>query len=572
MTNALNRRFVLGTWRWPWLAAGFAIALTLPSLWSGLAADDYIHAAMLRHRPGFTTEPLGLFTFVRAGDVEAAGRIALPWWSAPDLQIAFWRPVAALTHVLDCALWPDAPWLMHAQSIAWYAAAVLLVGWLFQRILGAGWIAGLAALAYAADPTHALSVDFIAGRNALVGVAFGAATLLLHDTWRRQRCTVAAWLAPGTFALGLLSNEGAIAIAAYLFAYALFLDSGALRSRLVSLAPYAMVAVVWQCSYHALGYGTTAAYGHVDPVRSPSPFLHAMVMRTPAYLVGQWLLPSENVFVWLPQIGFTILVLLAAAVVGGLAGLLWPLIRTTPATRFWLAGMMLALVPACTGSGDRMLVFTGIGAAALVAQLAGTLAVRRLGPRLVVGALVALHLCVASVWLPIRVVATGETLAGITTGVRDLALRPDIGRKCVVLINDFRFASYFAALRSLEGLEPVEQVLVLAPASQLDVAIVLTRTADDTLVMDAAHHDGWDTDRGDGNPFVAGTTIRRPHVSIEVLRVEDGLPTRVSFHFDRSVDDPLFAWFAAPGDAQPWAPPPIGMSVTYPRMPIGPAR
>ena len=115
------------------MAAGLAIALTLPSLWSGLAADDYIHAAMLRHRPGFTTEPLGLFTFVRAGDVATAGRIALPWWSSPDLQIAFWRPVSAVTHVLDYALWPDVPWLMHAHSVLWYAAAVLLAGRLFQR-------------------------------------------------------------------------------------------------------------------------------------------------------------------------------------------------------------------------------------------------------------------------------------------------------------------------------------------------------------------------------------------------------------------------------------------------------
>jgi hypothetical protein len=266
-------------------------------------------------------------------------------------------------------------------------------------------------------------------------------------------------------------------------------------------------------------------------------------------------------------------VLVAAAILGGLIVLLWPLIQTTPATRFWFIGMTLALVPACTGGGgDRMLMFTGIGAAALLAQLAGTCAARRLGTRVVIGALVGLHLVVASLWMPVRIVQTGKNLAGMTAGVRDLALRPDIGRKCVVLINDFRFASYFAALRSLEGLEPVEQVLVLAPASELDHALVLTRTADDTLLMEVARHNAWYTDRTDRDRFIAGTVIRRPHARIEVLRVEGGRPTRVSFTFDRSVDDPIFAWFGAPDDTRPWAPPRIGTSVTYRRRPARSAR
>jgi hypothetical protein len=115
--------------RWPLIAGVLAIAVTLPALWTGLVADDYIHRAMLLRLPGFVTEPLGLFSFVPATDAgEAIPSFGLPWWTAPDLRLAFWRPVTALTHGVDYAMWPDAPWLMHLQSLLWYGAAVVLVG------------------------------------------------------------------------------------------------------------------------------------------------------------------------------------------------------------------------------------------------------------------------------------------------------------------------------------------------------------------------------------------------------------------------------------------------------------
>jgi hypothetical protein len=192
--------------------------------------------------------------------------------------------------------------------------------------------------------------------------------------------------------------------------------------------------------------------------------------------------------------------------------------------------------------------------------------------RVVIGALVGLHVVVALLLMPARIVQTGHTLAEMTASVRTLALRPDIGRRYLVQMYDFGFASYFAALRSLEGLEPVEQILVLAPAAERDHALTQTRTADDTLVMDVSGDYAWNFARGDRDRFIAGSVIRRPHARIEVLRVEDGRPTRVSFTFDRSLDDPKFAWFGAPDGTGPWTPPGSGTSVTYHRTPAGSAR
>ena len=59
--------------RWlPFLAAGLAILLTLPALWSGWQMDDYYHRAAFLHPPGLRHRGVvlpqgtaaGLFRFV----------------------------------------------------------------------------------------------------------------------------------------------------------------------------------------------------------------------------------------------------------------------------------------------------------------------------------------------------------------------------------------------------------------------------------------------------------------------------------------------------------------------------
>lgn len=571
--------------RWLFLAGALAVAVTLPALGTGLGADDYIHRAMLLRVPGFATEPLGLFSFVSAGDDGAAiSRSSLPWWFPPDLRIAFWRPVTALTHWLDHALWSESPWLMHLQSLLWYAAAVVLVGLLFQRILGGGWVAGLATLVYAVDPTHALSVQFLAGRNALLGVAFGAATLLLHDRWRRSGHRDGACIAPVLLALGLLSSEGAIATVAYVLAHAVFLDRGTVRSRAISIVPYLLVVMIWRFAYQRLGYGVTASPGYIDPLESPSRFVRAVGERAPPYVLGEWLAPpTELAFLGdlgtVTVCGVVFLVLLLA--------LLSPLLARDRVARFWCAGMLLSLVPACAGpSGDRMLFYVGIGGAALLARLVehrgGTrpspLAFSARGLRIVTRAvavvLIVLHVVLAPPWLAMRILASAKSLQELTAGDQVLARRPDISHKMVVLLDDYRFTGvHLPAVRAFSGLDPVEQVLVLAPVSRYGDSIVLTRPAENTLVMDIESDQIGVVPGDDEHPFVPGDVVRRPHVTIEAQSVRHGRPTRVAFHFDRSLDDPFIVWLgklenvsrcASPHELNypTWTPPPVGTAVS----------
>ena len=77
------------------------------------------------------------------------------------------------THWLDYQLWPDAPWMMHAQSLVWLAGTVLIAGLLYRRIEAVPWVAGLAVLLYAVDDARAAPASWIANRNALVASVFG---------------------------------------------------------------------------------------------------------------------------------------------------------------------------------------------------------------------------------------------------------------------------------------------------------------------------------------------------------------------------------------------------------------
>ena len=89
------------------------------------------------------------------GDPGRTGRLMdlglYPWWTYPGLKAEFLQALTVLTHRLDYALWPDSPVLMHAHSLLWLGAAVAATAAFYRRMLGATWVAGVAALLFAVD-------------------------------------------------------------------------------------------------------------------------------------------------------------------------------------------------------------------------------------------------------------------------------------------------------------------------------------------------------------------------------------------------------------------------------------
>ena len=240
--------------------------LLLPSVFTGLSMDDnFLCSVMLQRNiiPNLPNSPLDAFAFLQInnhGLQQLIERGILPWWTHPHIRIAFWRPLSAFTHWLDFTIYPNMPWLMHVHSLLWYVILCMIVLLFYRRFFSAYWresfpaariiyVAGLAALMYAADDARGMAMGWISNRNASISAIFAITALLLHDRWRQQGWVPGAFMAPFCLGMGLLGGESAVAIFGYLFAYELFISRGSLLSRLFSLIPCAAVVVIWGIVY-----------------------------------------------------------------------------------------------------------------------------------------------------------------------------------------------------------------------------------------------------------------------------------------------------------------------------------
>lgn len=133
-------RLWLASPRWPFAVALVAVVLTLPALATGFVLDDFTHRLMLDPAGPVHRAPWNLFCFYgdNCGSDPAMQHLGLlPWWASRGLRLSFFRPLTSLSHALDYVVFPRVPALMHAESIALYAALCGLVAVLYRRLLGA---------------------------------------------------------------------------------------------------------------------------------------------------------------------------------------------------------------------------------------------------------------------------------------------------------------------------------------------------------------------------------------------------------------------------------------------------
>ena len=380
-------RTLLGS-RWALaLAVASTLLLAAPALRVGFVLDDHVHRETLQRVESRPQVAMTLFRFVATPAEVATWRTVggFPWWTSPDLRLAFWRPLTALTHWLDYRLWPDSAPLQHAQSLAWGGLMTLLAGLFFRRFLGATAVAGLATLLYAVDDAHAWPLAWIANRNAVIATCCGVTALVCHDAWRRRDWRPGAVLGPLAFLASLLSAELGVATGAYLLAHALFLEPARSRSapdsslqatghsrwwpgRLIPVLPYVAIGGVWQLVYGRLGFGAAASAFYLDPVGEPLRFLAAVPQRLLLLLAAQLgPLPSDAVSLLSTSArGFWLLA--DVAWVAFIAWFVWPLRRSATAA-FFASGLVLSLIPlAATLPSDRLLTFAGVGAFGLIAE------------------------------------------------------------------------------------------------------------------------------------------------------------------------------------------------------------
>lgn len=563
-----------------------AIVVVSPALAQGLYADDHLHRTYLREDPRFSPmvkPPLELFTFFDGDPGRTRWIIDMgvaPWWTSPEVRVAFFRPLSALTHLADHTFWPDSHLLMHAHSIVWYAALVAVAAALYRRVLGASFVAGLAALLYGIDHTHGLPVAWVANRNALVAGFFALASIAAHDAARRSKRRALGAASPLLFGLGLLAGESALSAFGYLIAYAAFLDPAPVSARVKSLAPHVAVGLVWAAFYRTGHYGVVGSGIYYEPLRHPVDFTGQILVSLPLLVGAELGAPTPDVFTFVPFAIKIVLLAIAAFVIVWSSVAVVRLVRRDAASRFFLVGALLALLPGCaTFPAARLLIVPGFGLLGLVARIAAgvidgedwvpargagrrltrTFAVWSCGGHLVLSPLLMQVSLLQMNWF-------GRIVDRLVLGVPD---DPSVADKRLVIVNppDTVFIAYLLVSPHVAGLPTPERLLSFAPGVR---AMRITRADERTVVVRADegfYRRGTEllVRRLDA-PMPAGTSVRLTGVTIEIVRADAaGVPFEAAFRFDAPPESSPLLFRQWDGDTLvPFDLPRVGESVELP--------
>ena len=558
-----------------------AALLAIPVLFQGLQVDDHALRAQSLGIPPWDqwkNHALELFTFFdgdRARTHSIIDRGFSVWWTDPDLRVRFFRPLSALSHWIDFRLFDRWALPMHAENAALYVALVAVVGAFYRRALAAwgtspevpasvtaakaSWVAGLAALLYAVDPSHALLVEWISNRNALLAAVFAVLALVYHHRARSEGKPRFAIVSALCLALGLLSGEVALGGAAYLAAHALFLDEAPARERMVGLVPHLVVLAAWLVVYKLGHYGAHGSGMYVDPGEAPLEFAKGAVTHLPLLLqIELGGLPTEGL-VFIPQAPAALYWALGAIGAVGLLGLL-PLVGDRRA-RFLLAGAVLAMIPsAATLPAARLMLLPSLGIMGLLAMLMARVgegaharwprplrwaawwdAVIVGGSHVVVAPLLLMGNEVQFVPLEALFRSYGDSLDTLEPqGPVPLAEQ----RVMVVAAPDSFFAYYAVSQRLTEGRPIPRGFSVVATGTR---PVELERLGPSDLAVhtgEGFYRFGTELlTRAPWSPMPVGTRVELSDFTIEVTRTTaDGVPTDVVFHFARPLEDPTLRW------------------------------
>jgi hypothetical protein len=541
-----------------------AFVLTLPSLFCGLAGDDYFNRAVALQNTDIRCvprSPFDAFAFMFSRENPALIKQGInagiyPWWTHPQLQIAFFRPLSSLTHWLDFRLFPGSVWLMHVHSLIWYALLVLVAGLLYKQFLAPLWVAGLAALLYAVDYSHAVGAASLCNRNAVIAAVFSFLALIAHDRWRRGGVKICSLLAPVCFFLGLLSAEAAIAIGGYLFAYALIFDKGKPFTRYAALLPYVITGIVWRIIYIALGYGAAHSGVYIDPAKDSMRFVAELGQRLPVLLQGQFALPPSDLWSVLPPVPAQIYAVCALAFIFFVAWVVWPILRRDSTIGFLAAGMLLAAIPFCsTLPSNRFLFFTGLGGMGLIARFLAIaleppewfLPYWRTPRKLIACGWILIWLAISPLLLALLTLSPLVIQKPLTLAAKTIA-PPDITslHEQIVIVNvpSDLMLFYLPFVRAASGQSTgLHTFLLSAGLMQIEVQ----RINDRTVVLRLSNGllaGAWNqVFRDSAAPIKKGAALKLANCSLAVTGVTDtGLPAEIKYEFTVPLEDSSLRW------------------------------
>lgn len=582
--------------RFPVFLAVVAFVVHAPSLGAGYLVDDHTHRyfAQGQRIPGGPRGPWDLYRFADAGPGvrEAIDTGLHPWWTAPTLKLAFFRPIASLLRVAEEKLFAEHAFFPHLVSCLLFVVTTLAVHAALKRWLSSQTTAALGAFLFAIDDAHASTVTWIAARHSLLATCAAALGTALFLRARDERRV--SFGAGGLVLLALFSSEAAVSVLGFVAAITLFDDSRPSRERARGLAPIGIATLVWLGFYVALHDGSSGSAYYVDPVGEPLRFVGALATRLPALFLAQLFVPPSELSSMQPALAGGI----AALGYGAMALTFLLAWKTKERARALglLAAFVLALVPACgTNSDDRLLLLPGIPAMGLVALACRAAYHASLAPtsptipssdsasRAALAALATMgvvHVGLALVLLPLRSSFFASTMATfVDRGAEELFSIPEVDQKDMLVVTcpDGLLPSSMLVSRKLAK-KPVfrsGRLLVTAPAGEVS----LTRLDDRTISLRATA--GMMNDPFVGavraEPFRQGDRITLPDVTVTVAEVTDRRPTRIVFAFRQSLDRQdlvLMRWsggrfesFTLPAPGASMTLPPIDFATALARKP-----
>lgn len=547
------------------LLIALGVALRARAIGFTRVADDWYHLSMVEGSYPVRRAPWELYDFIRATPAEHAALLArgtFPWWTDPDLHIAAWRPLASLTLSLDHALWARNTVGAHAHSLAWLAALLVAAWWWLAAILPRR-VALLALALLCADEALTVPTAWLANRPSLMSGAFGLFAMGVMARRRAEPTRAEAMRVAGLTIASMASGEYGFALAGCAVAYELVAGRGALRERVRACAAVLLPCALYLAAWRALGHGVRGTVSYVDPIAHTATWLALAAVRLPALLAELVLtVPVERAA---SHVGAVFVGFVVAAVIAGIA-----LARGDGAQRRKAvglgAGALAALVPVLSAPPmGRLLLAAGPAFAASLAALAGCAWSPVAGAcKGTAGAARALVVCAVALHLTAPVVRAWSDLAAPSWVTPDATFRALPGVDAChardqdhVLLAARAFETvHTAPLRwQARGCARPRTWRVL---SVPDGDVIAVRTDDRTLTMQP---------RGGvlfssvaalwrAAPMGAGDRVTMPGFEAAVQAVSGGLPARVAYTFDRSLDDPrVVLWQATPRGFEQVRPP-----------------
>lgn len=501
-----------------------------------------------------------------------------PWWGEGSARAAFWRPLTAIFSGLDYRLWPDSSEWMHVHSLGWFVLVGLAATLVYRKILGTGWAAGLAILLFAVSNVHAVPIVFLANRHIHIALLFGLLSLWSHDRWRTTRQWKWCLSALLFLGLSLSASESGISVLGYLLAYSLFLERDAIRTRIASLIPYVSLITVWRTIYVALGYGISGLDLYTDPLKEPVRFMGNVIERLPIYLLDLLATPPSELYVVLTPLAMHIHWCIACLALVFLGWLFYPLWSGCRIARFWMAGMVFALIPLCAATpSSRTIAIAGFGAAGWIARMVQNRAKGTKDPAALLWQRSTMAILAGIVFIRLLTggLALSQTadnfllLQGIVDKISQVGVSDsDLAQKDVILVNPPfpLLTAYLIPIHLLDGKPIPAHFRVLAPGI---FPVEIHRSGENTLVVRPTHGYGrppqWQWKKWNEiqtyvdfinasirfenmllkplATFELGHQISLTGVVIQITQLtEDNHPAEAVFTFDVPLEDPRYIW------------------------------